>query len=111
MLSESESLSELISHLSIKAVSCKIETSKGNVSEGSKLESTSPSSAAEVAENMMTLRSSEFDESLNVVLPRSILPVVTALRRAAPKALVLSRLVSFHPSSSLYRPFETPTAM
>ena len=75
MLSESESLSKLSSDLSIKAVSCKIDTNNGYVSEGCNLESTSASSAAEVTDNMMTLWSSEVDESFNVMLPRRYLAV------------------------------------
>ena len=79
MLSESESLSETCSDICIKAVSCKIDSNNGNVSEGSKLESASPSSCAEVTDNMMTLRSSESDESLNVILPGRIPAVMAAL--------------------------------
>ena len=84
MLEKSESLSKLSSDLFIKAVSCKIDSNNGNVSEGSKLESASPSSCAEVTDNMMTLWSSEFDESLNVILPRGVVPVMTTLARMAP---------------------------
>ena len=84
MLSESESLSETGPDIGIKAVSCKIDSNNGNVSEGSKFESASPSSCAEVTDNMMTLWSSEFDESLNVILPRSVVPVMTTLGRTAP---------------------------
>ena len=106
MLSESESLSKLLSNLSIKAVSCKIETSKGNVSEGSNLESTSPSSCAEVADSMMTLWSSESQELLNVTLPRCHLTVGIVF----PNGGILSRLAScrVHPFSSLCKPFSAP---
>jgi hypothetical protein len=102
VLPESESFSKLISDLSVKAVSCKIDTNNGNVSEGSNLESSSPSSCAEVTDNMMTLRSSESQELFNMTLPRCYLTVSIVL----PNCGVFSRLASclIHPFSSLCKP-------
>lgn len=101
MLPESESLSKLLADAWIKTVGCKIDTHNGYASEGSKLDSTSPSSAAEVTENMMRLGSCEVDESLNVMLPRGYPPV----RTMRPDRRVLIRLASFHASPSC-RPSE-----
>ena len=107
MLPESESLSKLLSDASIKAVCCKIDTNNGYVSEGCNCKSTSASSAAEVAANMITLWSSESKELLNVMLPRRYLTV----RLVTPDLGVFSRLASclIHPSSSLCKPSLAPT--
>ena len=98
MLTEPESLSKLLSDLSIKAVSCKIDTNNGYVSEGCNCKSTSASSAAEVAANMITLRSSESQELIDMCLPRRNHPIGVM----RPDGGILIRLVSCPFRASFY---------
>ena len=68
VLAKAQPFSKLCADPGIKAVGSKIDTSNGNSRQGSKAQSRSSSSAAEVAENMMTSGPGEFEESLDMML-------------------------------------------